>query len=136
MKRLIFLLIAFACGLTASIAADVGTKHADYLQNPFVITQITPMPVMAVTFEPATAVYNFTRPVTQTALAYCKIVETDGWRAPVWIPSLAISYNDNLNVNDSNYNIRLNRKLNNYPGEYGFTQNIRSTARHVFVIFS
>jgi len=58
MKRLIFLLIAFACGLTTVIASDVGSKPT--LQLPTsVITQITAMPVLnAVCFEMTPVIYQ------------------------------------------------------------------------------
>lgn len=132
MKRLIFLLIAFACGLTASIASDVGSKHADYLQNPFVITQITPMPVMAVTFEPATAVYNFTQatvPATQTMSV--QTFKLDTWKNPDYGPSLAISCNSNLTkFKDVAINLkhpmlalnstRINRTPDNYNINYSY----------------
>jgi len=133
MKRLIFFLALFSLTFSATMATHAATTATDMIQKSFVITQITPMPVMAVNFEAATAVYNFTA-VTLPAekVITVQMVKSDTWRNPDWGPSLAINGNaTSIKFNDSSYNIRLNRKLNNYQTEYGYTHNIRSTARHV-----
>jgi hypothetical protein len=138
MKRLIFILIAFTCGLSASIAADVGTRSTDMLQPEFVISQITPMPVinavvfeMATTIQPTAGVYLF------SANADVKLVtfKPDTWRNPDYGPSLLYSNVIRITNGTTDYNYSYTPYLlQNYRYGNGYTHNIRSTTRHV--IFS
>lgn len=136
MKRLIFILIAFTCGLSASIAADVGTRSTDMLQPEFVISQITPMPVMnavvfemAVTFQPTAGVYLF------TAKADVKLVTVKPDAYLHLDPGIHAQVSVINQFRTSYYNYSYTSYLRqNYKYDNSCTHNIRSTTRHV--IFS
>jgi len=131
MKRLIFFLALFSLTFSATMATHAATTATDMIQKSFVITQITPMPVMAVNFEPATAVYNFTGvnlPAEQTITV--KTYTLDSWRNPDW-GSLAISCNANsIKFKDaycnreiqilSPHTYAINRTPNNYNINYSY----------------
>jgi hypothetical protein len=132
MKRLIFFLALFSLTFSATMANHAATTATDMLQKSFVITQITPMPVMAVNFEAAQAVVSFTAVTLPTGKTITvQNFKVDTWRNPDYGPSLIVVSGISTKFNDSSSNIRLNRKLHNYPTEYGFTHNISCTARHV-----
>jgi len=124
MKQFLFCvaLIAFL----ATNASGGNQYQTDQLRTCYV-THASPqiMPVNFISQPTVTPVAIGTLPVTQTTYAYRSIVETDGWMAPKWIPSLAISCNTLfVNFDDSGntykipiltHNRYLNlRKPNNY----------------------
>jgi len=130
MKKFLFICVALIAFL-ATNASGTNYQPTDQLQT-FVVQQHNQiMPIVAVTLEPATAVYNFTCPANQTAYAYYSITETDGWRAPHWVPSLLVVCNANSNPFNDSYNIlkrpiltlystRPNRTPDNYNVNFSY----------------
>ena len=131
MKRLIFFLALFSLTFSATMATHAATTATDMIQKSFVITQITPMQVMTVNFEPATAVYNFTQAFSAEKAIVAITNLSDTWRNPDWAPSLSISCNANsIKFKDaycnreiqilSPHTYAINRTPNNYNINYSY----------------
>lgn len=96
MRKFIFICVALIA-FTATNASGGNYHQPDQLRT-CIVSQASPqiMPVMAVNFEAAQAVYNFTQatvPAERPVIVKTEL--SDGWRAPYWVPSLAINCNSN-----------------------------------------
>jgi hypothetical protein len=103
-----FLLICVALIAFIATNASGGNQYqTDQLRTCF-ITQASPQIMPVYTFDAnvaITPVNPIMTHVTATQTTYYSIIETDGWRAPKWIPSLAINYNsDQIKFRDDYVN--------------------------------
>ena len=94
MKRFIFNCVALIAFLAAN--ASGGNYHQPDQLRTCIVQAPQFTPVMAVTLEPAQAVYNFTMcTVPAEKPLVNQTLEADTWRNPDWGGSLAINGNSN-----------------------------------------
>jgi hypothetical protein len=102
MKKFFLICVALIAFL-ATNASGGNQYQTDQLRTCYV-TQASPqiMPVYNFVAPEITPVISYAATPAQTTYFYSSISETDGWRAPVWIPSLLAVSNNKSNVISKN----------------------------------
>lgn len=102
MKKFLIICVAMIAFL-ATNASGGNQYRTDELRTCLVDMPSPPtFSLMAINVEPATAVYFITARKAEVP-TLLQMYLTDGWRAPRWMPSLAINrYNFKLSLSNSN----------------------------------
>ena len=130
MKKFLFICVALIAFLAAN--ASGGNYHQPDQLRTCIVQAPQCTPVMAVTVEPAQAVYNFTMcTVPAEKPLVVQITKADTWRNTDWGGSLAINCSSNsIKFRDAAYNLKIplpatnanryNWKFDNYNVNYSY----------------
>ena len=126
MKKFLLICVALIAFL-ATNASGGNQYQTDQLRTCIVQQSPHVMSAMLVNSEPAQTVYSYSQ--IQTMETTVQLLETDGWRAPKWKPSLLISESnfifscqgDNTILQTFQNNINFcNRKITSYNVDHSY----------------